>query len=152
MKSLNYILLLALQISSKSLSGCVDQSQPAVKTVEIKSFSFQPASITVPAGTTIIWMNRDAVAHTVTADDGSFKSPSIAGDGGKFEHTFSEVGTYKYHCTPHPSMKGEVVVTSASVSSSPASPRPKVKLELVAEGFTAPMNFLSAGDGTGECF
>lgn len=76
-----------------------DQSQP---NVEIKSFSFQPASITVPAGATVTWTNRDSVAHTVTADDGSFKSPSIAGNGGKYERTFSEPGTYKYHCTPHP--------------------------------------------------
>ena len=155
MKSKNLILLLAMLISLISLSGCVDQSKPTATTattVEIKSFSFQPASITIPAGATVTWVNRDAVAHTVTADDDSFKSPSIAGDGGKFEHTFSEAGTYKYHCTPHPSMKGEVEVTSASVSSSPASSRPKVKLELIAEGFTAPMKFLSAGDGTGRMF
>ena len=108
-----YCLILAgllLLISSMGPAWRCSQSQA---TVEIKSFSFQPASITVPAGGTVTWINRDPVAHTVTADDGSFKSPRIAGNGGKFERTFSEPGTYKYHCTPHPSMKGEIVVTPA---------------------------------------
>jgi glucose/arabinose dehydrogenase len=147
-----YCLILAtilLLISSMGLACGADQSQP---TVEIKSFSFQPASITLPAGATVTWINRDPVAHTVTADDGSFKSPDIAGNGGKFERTFSEAGTYKYHCAPHPSMKGEIVVTPAAASSDPVSVMPRVKLEPVAEGFTAPMAFLSAGDGTGRMF
>jgi len=150
MKIKSFILLSVMLVSLISLSGCVDQSQPtaaATTTVEIKSFSFQPASITVPAGAMVTWINRDAVAHTVTADDGSFKSPSIPGNGGKFERNFSEPGTYKYHCSPHPSMKGEVVVTPAAASS-----KSKVKLELLAEGFTAPMEFLSANDGTGRMF
>ena len=98
------------------------------------------------------WINRDPVAHTVTADDSSFKSPNIAGNGGKFEHTFTEAGTYKYHCTPHPSMKGEIVVTKSEASNDPTSMIPKVKLEMVAEGFTAPMEFISARDGTGRMF
>jgi plastocyanin len=138
------VLLLA---SLADLTCCAEP--PA--TVEIKSFSFQPASIAVPAGGTVTWINRDTVAHTVTADDGSFNSPRIAGSGGMFERAFSEPGTYKYHCTPHPSMKGEVVVTPAPASD-PASVKPRVNLELVAEGFVAPMEFLSAGDGTGRMF
>ena len=150
MKSKSFILLSIMIVSLISLSGCVDQSQPratTATTVEIKSFSFQPASITVPAGATVTWINRDSVAHTVTADDDSFKSPNIAGNGGKFERSFSEPGTYRYHCTPHPSMKGEVVVTPAAASS-----KPKVKLELVAKDFTAPMEFFSANDGTERMF
>jgi len=146
----SFVLLSVVLVSLISMSCCVDQSLPAAtiaKTVEIKSFSFQPASITVPAGTTVTWINWDGVAHTVTADDGSFKSPNIPGHRGKFERSFSEPGTYKYHCTPHPSMKGEVVVTPVAASS-----KPKVKLELVAKGFTAPMEFLSANDGTGRMF
>jgi glucose/arabinose dehydrogenase len=49
-------------------------------------------------------------------------------------------------------MKGEIVVTPAAASSDPVSVMPRVKLEPVAEGFTAPMAFLSAGDGTGRMF
>jgi glucose/arabinose dehydrogenase len=140
---------LLLLISSMWPAGAADQLQA---TVEIRSFSFQPSSIAVPAGTNIIWTNNDPVAHTVTADDGSFASPSIAGNGGKFERIFSEAGTYKYHCTPHPSMTGEVVVTESGASDNQTSMMPGVKLELVAEGFTAPIEYLSAKDDSGRMF
>jgi glucose/arabinose dehydrogenase len=145
-----YRLFLATVLLLASLMDLTCCAEPSA-TVEIKSFSFQPASITLPGGGTVTWINRDPVAHTVTADDGSFNSPRIAGNGGKFERTFSEPGTYKYHCTPHPSMKGEVVVTLA-LANDPVSVKPRVNLELVAEGFVAPMEFLSAGDGTGRMF
>jgi glucose/arabinose dehydrogenase len=144
-----FLITMLLLIWSMGLAICVDQSQVSV---EIKSFSFQPASITVPAGSTVYWINRDPVAHTVTADDGSFESPDIASNGGRFEHTFTEAGSYKYHCTPHPSMKGEIVVTKSEASNDPTSMVPKVKLEMVAEGFTAPMEYISARDGTGRMF
>jgi glucose/arabinose dehydrogenase len=149
-----YCLILAtvLLLTLISLTGLICGADQSQATVEIKSFSFLPSSIIVPAGATVTWINRDPVVHTVTADDGSFNSPDIAGNGGKFERTFSEPGTYKYHCTPHPSMKGEVVVMQAAASNDPVSVSPRAKLEPVAEGFTAPMAFLSAGDGTGRMF
>jgi glucose/arabinose dehydrogenase len=143
------LIAILLLISSMWPAGAADQLQA---TVEIKGFSFQPPSITVPAGTNVIWINNDPVAHTVTADDGSFASPSIAGNGGKFERIFSEAGTYKYHCTPHPSMTGEVVVTTSGASNDQTSVMPGVKLEIVAEGFTAPIGYLSAKDDTGRMF
>jgi plastocyanin len=72
-------------------------------------FSFQPARITVQAGTTVVWRNRGQVIHTVTADDGSFDSGEID-SGATGSVTFSRPGTYPFHCTPHPFMKGVVVV------------------------------------------
>lgn len=97
-------------ILAMGMAGCADNSQA---TVDIESFSYQPALINVTAGTTVTWTNHDSVAHTVTANDGSFDSGSIEADGGTFEFTFSEPGTYSYHCTFHPTMMGEVVVTGA---------------------------------------
>jgi glucose/arabinose dehydrogenase len=147
-----YSLILVITLLLTMLIGltcCADQSQA---TVEIKSFSFQPASITVPAETTMTWINRDPVTHTITADDGSFNSGNIGGDGGEFNRTFSEPGTYKYHCILHPSMTGEIVVTKIETLKTLASLRPRVKLEKVAEGFVAPMEFVSARDGTGRMF
>jgi len=143
------IVITLILILSIGFTCSADQSQA---TVEITSFSFQPASITVPAGTTVIWINRDPVVHTVAADDGSFNSPDIDGNGGKFEHTFAETGTYSYHCTIHPSMKGVIVVAEAQAGSDPKSVRPQVKLEPFAGGFTAPMELISARDGTGRMF
>lgn len=84
---------------------------PAVigSAVSIANFSFEPATITVPVGTTVTWTNNDAANHTVTADDGSFKSESL-GSGATFSQTFATAGTFAYHCAIHSTMKGTVVV------------------------------------------
>jgi plastocyanin len=55
------------------------------------------------------WTNHDPLAHSVVADDGSFDSGLIQ-SGGTWRHTFTTPGTYTWHCTPHPFMKGTVVV------------------------------------------
>ncbi|WP_316967024.1 PQQ-dependent sugar dehydrogenase [Candidatus Methanocrinis natronophilus] len=144
-----------------AFSGCINASddsstEPMINDeiieIEIRGFSFQPASITVPAGTEVKWINFDPFAHTVTADDGSFDSGSIRGNGGEFYLTLSEPGTFLYHCIPHPQMRGEIVVTAAEMSNHPSGERPRVKVELVAEGFTAPMGLITARDGTGRMF
>jgi plastocyanin len=77
--------------------------------VEIKNFSFSPASLTVKAGDTVTWTNNDTATHTVTADDNSFTSSDLA-PGASFKHTFAKPGTVAYHCSIHPSMTATVVV------------------------------------------
>lgn len=81
----------------------------AGSTVAIANFSFQPATITVPVGTTITWTNGDSASHTVTADDGSFTSESL-GNGATFSRAFPAAGTFAYHCRIHPSMTAVVTV------------------------------------------
>jgi plastocyanin len=78
--------------------------------VTIDGFAFEPASLTVTAGTTVTWTNRDEEPHTVAASDGSFHSPGM-GTGGTFTHTFSAAGTFDYVCSIHPMMHGTVVET-----------------------------------------
>jgi plastocyanin len=77
--------------------------------IAIKNFSFEPAGLEVKAGTAVTWTNQDSTDHTVTADDNSFNSQAIA-PGATFSFTFQKAGTYKYHCSIHPSMVGQVVV------------------------------------------
>jgi plastocyanin len=77
--------------------------------VSIASFSFQPAALTVSVGTTVTWTNNDSASHTVTADDGSFKSDTL-GKGGTFSQTFATAGTFAYHCAIHSSMTGTITV------------------------------------------
>ncbi len=55
------------------------------------------------------WTNNDSASHTVTADDGSFKSDTLA-TGATFSQTFAKAGTFAYHCAIHPSMKGTITV------------------------------------------
>lgn len=78
--------------------------------ITISNFAFDPADITVPAGTTIIWTNMDSVGHTVVADDGTWKSNDLS-QGDTYSHTFSQAGVYMYHCGVHPSMTGKITVT-----------------------------------------
>jgi plastocyanin len=77
--------------------------------VSIANFSFQPVTITISVGTTVAWTNNDSTGHTVTADDGSFKSDTL-GSGVTFRHTFATAGTFAYHCSIHSSMKATVTV------------------------------------------
>ena len=65
--------------------------------------------LTVPVGTTVTWVNRDDQIHTATAVDGSFDSGFLA-EGESFSQTFDTPGEYEYFCTPHPWMRGRIVV------------------------------------------
>lgn len=78
--------------------------------VSIDNFAFAPATLTVHAGGTVTWTNRDEEPHTVAATDGSFHSPGM-GTGATYSHTFPTAGTFDYVCSIHPSMHGTVVVT-----------------------------------------
>ncbi|MGE3270747.1 MAG: plastocyanin/azurin family copper-binding protein [Chloroflexota bacterium] len=77
--------------------------------VAIEAFVFQPAAITVPAGTTVTWTNNDPVAHSVTDVDGVWDS-GLFEQGGVYSKTFTEPGTYTYYCIPHPMMIGTIEV------------------------------------------
>jgi plastocyanin len=74
------------------------------------SFKFDPADITVPPGTTIVWDWKGKDKHSVTADDGSFDSGTKTGQGLRWDHRFDEPGDYPYTCTPHNTMTGTVHV------------------------------------------
>jgi plastocyanin len=87
--------------------GAADAPQPAE--VNIDNFSFSPATITVKAGTTVTWTNRDDIPHTVVADDKSFKS-RVLDTGEKFTFTPTKPGTYAYFCSIHPKMTAKLVV------------------------------------------
>jgi plastocyanin len=78
-------------------------------TAVVQDFMFRPARIEIAAGTTIVWTNGGQVAHTVTAEDGSFDTGPIEA-GRRRPVTFSTPGTFRFHCTPHPFMRGEIVV------------------------------------------
>jgi plastocyanin len=80
-----------------------------IKQVVVDNFSFTPATAAVPVGTTVTWTNHDDIPHTVVSPEQKFKSPVLDTDE-KFSHTFEAAGTYKYYCSIHPRMTGQVVV------------------------------------------
>jgi len=81
--------------------------------VQMVDVAFEPEEVTVTAGTTVTWINEDAVQHTVTAgtrgDPTGMFDETVAG-GGSFSFTFEEPGTYEYFCGFHPGMSGVVIV------------------------------------------
>ncbi|MDX1396215.1 MAG: cupredoxin family copper-binding protein [Gemmatimonadota bacterium] len=77
--------------------------------VEIAQVSYRQSEIRVPPGTTVRWINRDPIGHTVTGDDGSWGSDMI-GPGEIYEMRFDAEGEFPFHCIPHPFMTGVVIV------------------------------------------
>lgn len=78
-------------------------------TITIQNMAFAPATLTIKAGDKVTWTNQDAVGHSATADDNSFDT-GVLGQGQSGSITFSKAGTYTYHCSVHPYMKGTIVV------------------------------------------
>ncbi len=77
--------------------------------VKIDNFSFTPQTLTVRPGTTVTWVNKDDVPHTVTSTEKKFKSPALDTDE-QFSFTFSAPGTNNYFCSVHPHMTGRIIV------------------------------------------
>jgi plastocyanin len=83
----------------------------SVKGVKIVNFAFKPKTITISKGTKVKWTNGGSVSHTTTSNKGLWDSGALA-PGAGFGHVFKKVGTFKYHCTIHPTlMHGKIVVT-----------------------------------------
>jgi len=111
------VLLFVLSAFSTGCSKSSDNSGgskgPGKNEVFIQNMAFDPGTITITTNSTVTWTNKDAIAHTVTSDNGAFDSGSIAG-GGSFSHTFTVAGTYSYHCSIHTFMTGVVKVNTPS--------------------------------------
>jgi amicyanin len=77
--------------------------------VHIDNFAFSPAEITITAGETVTWVNRDDIPHNVVASNKAFRSKVMDTDQ-EYSFTFTTPGTYEYFCALHPHMKGTVTV------------------------------------------
>ena len=105
------ILLVAVVsgLGSITCAAAPPANAPSEIAIKIDNFSFSPATITVPVGTTVRWTNHDDIPHTVVSEDKVFKSRVLDSDG-DFTYTFTKPGTYSYFCSIHPKMVGKVVV------------------------------------------
>jgi len=84
-----------------------------VATVSMDHNTFIPGEITVVPGTTVTWVNKEAMPHTVVDMNKGFRSKTLAKDA-SFSFTFATAGDYDYLCSIHPNMKGKVMVKPAS--------------------------------------
>jgi plastocyanin len=85
----------------------------ASRGVSVRDFAFAPKTVTIRVGDRVTWTNRDTVEHTATARNGSFDT-GLLGQGESRSIRFNVAGTYRYICTPHPSMTATVVVRAAA--------------------------------------
>ncbi|MCR2804935.1 cupredoxin domain-containing protein [Paenibacillus soyae] len=80
-----------------------------VHLVEIVNFAFSPAELTIKAGDSVKFINKDEIGHSATADDKSFDTGMLELDDAK-EVAFDKEGEFSYYCLPHPGMKGKIIV------------------------------------------
>ena len=104
----------------------VAPAHAATVNVTVADNVFQPASVTIAAGDTVVWTQPGTRVHNVTADDGSFSSGNLAA-GGTFSRAFASPGTFRYYCSIHGApggigMSGVVVVQAAQVTTTTAAP------------------------------
>jgi plastocyanin len=102
-------IVLGIGSSSRTYAAPADAQSASETAVKIDNFSFSPATVTVPVGTTVRWTNRDDIPHTVVSDDKTFKSKALDTDD-QFTYTFTKPGTYSYFCGLHPKMTAKIVV------------------------------------------
>lgn len=96
-------------VGGPGTTGTGGTGGPGANEVFIQGMAFNPATISVTAGTTITWTNKDAIAHTVTSNTNLFNSGSI-GTNATFSYTFATAGSFSYYCAIHPSMTASVTV------------------------------------------
>ena len=80
-------------------------SQP--QTITIQNFAFNPSSLTIKAGSTVIWKNLDSAPHKIKSD--IFNS-NVLNNGDTFSFKFDNKGTYNYSCAIHPFMQATITV------------------------------------------
>src|SRR5581483_2830080 len=82
-------------------AGAATANAPSQRQVAIVDFAFQPGSVTVRVGDTVVWTNDGALVHTATSDAGVWDTGRLtAGQSGSF--TFTAPGTFSYLCAVHP--------------------------------------------------
>lgn len=123
MINIKKIFIVGFLIIVIAISGCYAQKTPVqptavpstgdlgIKTdIKISGFAFNPNTLTISKGASVIWTNMDSASHTIVSDTGYEINSGSISKGNTYVHVFNTPGTYDYHCSIHPAMKGKVVV------------------------------------------
>jgi plastocyanin len=89
--------------------GSAPQATALAARLPMQQYSFQPQTDTIRSGATVTWGNENEAVHTATAADGSFDSGRMP-IGSTFSMSFSTPGVYKYVCSIHAAMTGNLIV------------------------------------------
>jgi plastocyanin len=100
-------------LAAAVLPGSAQTTPPAPtqpNVVSIDNFTFTPQTLTVKAGTTVTWTNKDDIPHGIASNNNAFARSKALDTDDSYSVTFSTPGTYKYFCYVHPHMTGAIVV------------------------------------------
>jgi len=100
----------ATSVAWTIVSSIAHADDAAVAAVSIDNFTFGPSPLTVKAGTTVTWTNRDDIPHSIVDKDRKLFRSKVLDTGESFSFTFSNPGSYDYFCSLHPHMTGHIVV------------------------------------------
>ena len=101
-------LALACACGSLVVGAAIAAEGSVRHTVLIEGTKYEPETVTVKRGETVVWVNKDPFPHTVTAK-GAFDSREIAA-GKSWRWRARKSGDYAYTCTLHPNMNGTLKV------------------------------------------
>lgn len=116
----------AVAIAASALSAGTDESPapaPSPVAVQIKDFRFVPDVVTIKPGQSIVWTNRDIAAHTATAKDHKWDTGNLDQNKSSKPIAFSDVGSFDYLCSYHPTMKARVIVSTADAPTLTPTPQ-----------------------------
>lgn len=99
------------------------QASAATYRVTMSGYAYSPATLTIPAGSTVTWTNQDTAPHDVKTTSGpaAIHSPML-NKGGSWSFTFTTPGTYAYYCTVHPNMTARIVVQAPAPTTRAPAP------------------------------
>ena len=98
----------AVAAGAMALIAAVASAQEPVE-VRMQNNLYSPAELSVPAGTSVRFVNLDTDIHTVSQRDGGIES-GLLFQRDVWSYTFDTPGTYEYFCLPHPFMVGKITV------------------------------------------
>jgi plastocyanin len=88
---------------------CAESTAATVVAATVAGNTWSPVSAAV--GDVITWTNNDAVPHAVALDDGSCAMAGNIPGGGTRSLAFTVAGSFPFHCSVHPSMKGTITIS-----------------------------------------
>ena len=106
---MSLVAVAGVAIGSMAAGTAAGAAKPATHTVAIDGATFAPPKVTVAAGDTVVWVNKDPYPHTATSKEGGFDSKEL-GEGKSFKFVAKKKGDFPYVCTLHPTMTGTITV------------------------------------------
>ncbi len=109
MRIVIFVAALSLMVCTIGLSAG-DRSAPKTHTVTIEGMKFQPDRLTVASGDTVVWVNKDLVAHTATSSEAGIFDSKMIGTDKSWKLIVRKKGDFAYLCSYHPTMKATLRV------------------------------------------